>query len=403
MYKDLTRYFSYNVTTLQQYQEATFLELPSITICNHNLVRKSYINKLSQENLGQVFKFFTPYFAQAKLDTLKILQTITENNVNSQNLENIGRDGAHQFDEMILLLKIGQTLKTYPDGIHKSRFTQGGYCHTIHPKSFIDKYGSIKINRAGIKGGVAMLVNISENDYFASVEGSSGLKILVHAPYDEPLMNEVSLSIPPGSHVKIMIQKKEIIDLPFPYGSSHCVDTESDSFMNPLKLYGVYSYNACTMECLVNYLWMQCGCRLLFYHTPKVPVCNAEQTLLCAINATVTYYDTFSLEAACDCHHRCHKTKFAASISLSHFPSKDLDYEHVTNRSIVDDKLSFVNIFYGELGTEVLHQVPSYPFEAAFGEIGGQLGICLGASVLTLIEFIEFFTISCCICARRKT
>jgi acid-sensing ion channel 2 len=61
-----------------------------------------------------------------------------------------------------------------------------------------------------------------------------------------------------------------------------------------------------------------------------------------------------------------------------------------------------IDIFFDELLKTVIRQEPAYPGVSFFGEVGGQMGLCLGASLLTVAEFMEFFTIACVHCCKKR-
>ena len=53
-----------------------------------------------------------------------------------------------------------------------------------------------------------------------------------------------------------------------------------------------------------------------------------------------------------------------------------------------------VDIFYQELSYEEIQQNVAFEFLSLLGEIGGFLGLLLGASVLTVFELIDFVTLT---------
>ena len=90
-------------------------------------MRKSYINQLPPEQhvLGEVFKYFGPVMVASKLNPEDTLRNIELHNLSDINLENIGRLGAQQFDEMVVHYNIGQTINSHPAGFSESHFRQG--------------------------------------------------------------------------------------------------------------------------------------------------------------------------------------------------------------------------------------------------------------------------------------
>ena len=53
-----------------------------------------------------------------------------------------------------------------------------------------------------------------------------------------------------------------------------------------------------------------------------------------------------------------------------------------------------VDIFYQELSYEEIEQNVAFEFLSLLSEIGGFLGLLLGASVLTVCELIDFVTLA---------
>jgi len=49
-----------------------------------------------------------------------------------------------------------------------------------------------------------------------------------------------------------------------------------------------------------------------------------------------------------------------------------------------------INIFFKEMNYESIDQVPGYGFSSLLADIGGNMGLFIGASVLTVIELFDF-------------
>ena len=53
-----------------------------------------------------------------------------------------------------------------------------------------------------------------------------------------------------------------------------------------------------------------------------------------------------------------------------------------------------MDIFYQELSYEEIEQNIAFEFLSLLGEIGGFLGLLLGASVLTVCELVDYLTLA---------
>ncbi|XP_046581235.1 acid-sensing ion channel 1-like [Haliotis rubra] len=60
-----------------------------------------------------------------------------------------------------------------------------------------------------------------------------------------------------------------------------------------------------------------------------------------------------------------------------------------------------IRLFYEDLIVQSTEQSPKYTTETLIGNLGGQMGICLGASILTVTELGEFLLIVCLSIFRR--
>ena len=65
----------------------------------------------------------------------------------------------------------------------------------------------------------------------------------------------------------------QIENLPPPYMGSTCVETNTEknaSFVNPLQHFDHYSYSACELNCLIEFIYDKCGCRTFLHNGTNV-------------------------------------------------------------------------------------------------------------------------------------
>ena len=80
-----------------------------------------------------------------------------------------------------------------------------------------------------------------------------------------------------------------------------------------------------------------------------------------------------------DCLQTCHQIKYDYT----------LNKEDEWNQNDI-----LLQVVLKEFGYEKITQNPAYPPEALFGELGGLLGLFIGASVLTVIEFVDLLVMT---------
>lgn len=76
-------------------------------------------------------------------------------------------------------------------------------------------------------------------------------------------------------------------------------------------------------------------------------------------------------------------------------------YPNMTKSALASRLISF-EVFYTSLEYTMISQSPRYLFIDLVSSLGGTLGVFLGASLLSLMEVIEFFIAACMIMTRRK-
>eukprot|EP00058_Branchiostoma_floridae_P006648 XP_002592136.1 hypothetical protein BRAFLDRAFT_85007 [Branchiostoma floridae] len=54
------------------------------------------------------------------------------------------------------------------------------------------------------------------------------------------------------------------------------------------------------------------------------------------------------------------------------------------------DNILVLNVYYESLNYELIQQMPAIETEGLLGDLGGQMGLFLGASFLSLVEIFEY-------------
>jgi len=131
---------------------------------------------------------------------------------------------------------------------------------------------------------------------------------------------------------------------------------------------------------------------------------------------TVTVTDGLS-PSKCDCPVECEKVKYSTILSAAYFPSAHFwnSIYELLNISVNDTKstktrlqeairkrLLKVNIFYESLSTEVTEKKPAYDLNDFGSDIGGNMGLFLGCSLLTLCEFFDLLLLVLVNCWGKK-
>ncbi|XP_075255616.1 acid-sensing ion channel 2-like [Convolutriloba macropyga] len=319
-----------------------------------------------------------------------------------------------------------------------------------------------KVYKGGAGNGLKMLLITQEDEYLPpqieSFETSleTGFKIEIHDPDVPPLVHQLGIGIAPGLQTFVVLQKEQVTYLTKPWGE--CVQ-KYEKTINFTK----YSDPACRIECETQHIVDECSCRLPFMpilsNKPKSSiVCSPQLYKECAREKLNKIEDG----EACGpetCIKACEISRYKSSMSSVKFPSYlgaiklSEEYPGVftkdstnsggggdsggdgggdsrsggdggSDRSFdggsvkddvkakatqsywkeVENKISkqalVVSIYFQSLSLQTIVQVGAYDFAAMLGDIGGLMGLFIGASAMTLFEFFFFFCDS--LILRRK-
>lgn len=134
----------------------------------------------------------------------------------------------------------------------------------------------------------------------------------------------------------------------------------------------------------------KCGCRR-DYALPDLrglPVCSFQDRP-CLQKAKKEFNLT-----ECDCNTACEQTVYESRVSYSKFPDNTLlriiGQTYNYSKEYLSENFVYLQVGFQYLSYEKREDVPSHTDESLFGELGGNMGLFLGCSVLTICEFLDF-------------
>ncbi|CAB3984646.1 amiloride-sensitive sodium channel subunit alpha-like [Paramuricea clavata] len=142
---------------------------------------------------------------------------------------------------------------------------------------------------------------------------------------------------------------------------------------------------------------------------PRKSMVTLEQ--LSAIQCIHTVSSHFKKhKLGCDekCPQPCEQQSFLNNIMTATLTSKEKELrkkksfgDNNETDFVFDDNILRVKIFYHEFNLQKIVQSTYYDIETLIGDIGGQLGLWIGVSIISVAEFGELL-INLCIVAARK-
>ncbi|EDO48658.1 predicted protein [Nematostella vectensis] len=181
----------------------------------------------------------------------------------------------------------------------------------------------------------------------------------------------------------------------------------SDCDGRGLDLYPKYSRNNCYMESLTKYILQQCKCRAWFMaDVINTSTCSIKEALDCMWPAWEDFDNAYNYTCPVDCEERVYKTRLSSALFLPQkllpltkkykFLMRPKGIPNDTEGAVdfILENYSVINLFFDELRLDTIQQTPAYGFFRLVGDVGGQLGLVLGASVITIVEIIDLVIIN---------
>ena len=247
------------------------------------------------------------------------------------------------------------------------------------------------------------------------LEYKTGLVLLIHNQSTIPYTLNTEINIQSGFETYVGISRVFKNKLGSPY--SDCISTfkSSDTYVN--KLFGYfkelnvnyYNQEFCFELCYQDKLLSKCGC--LDITTPTINgafYCANDTDVACLQEFKNSYFTTTDTQSLCQCPQQCKIIKYDLKLSTFKYPTYAYMYNMATNnntseklplyykpnlsstelmkyakKSVLKLVINYDNLYYTSYDDS-----PAITSEALFGNIGGQLGLCGGVSLISFFEFL---------------
>ncbi|KAI5607563.1 acid-sensing ion channel 1B, partial [Silurus asotus] len=300
-------------------------------------------------------------------------------------------------------------------------FTRYGKCYTFN--SGQDGQPLRITTKGGMGNGLELMLDIQQDEYLP-VWGETGPCMLVcNIKWFQYLFLQFFLSFLP-----FFLQ---LTYLPSPWGDCRSEPIDSDFFTT-------YSITACRIDCETRYLVENCNCRMV--HMPAMRAVMACGNLLylgctcCSRSLSLSLWLAFAAGDApyctpeqykecadpaldflverdndyCVCDTPCNMTRYGKELSFVKIPSKAsakyLAKKYNKTEQYISDNILVLDIFFEALNYETIEQKKAYELPGLLGklffllrlilwiasDIGGQMGLFIGASILTILELFDY-------------
>uniref|UniRef100_S4RS34 Acid sensing ion channel subunit family member 5 n=1 Tax=Petromyzon marinus TaxID=7757 RepID=S4RS34_PETMA len=389
----LAAYYAWPTSTSLTLHYVRDLSFPAVTFCNYNRYRRSSLHGTT--DLLAALSILSAGIKTPHPEYLSgFLWRITLRGYSSPPITQTY--SARNQDLSTTILEIDDTYCenscTPQDFQHV--FTEYGNCYTFNG-GFSEEQRSLKQKTAGAGKGLQVLFDVQQKshlwDYWENPElgfTGVGIRLVVHDPDEPPQVEALGLSIGVGTQAYVSVQHTKSINQQYPWGDCD----PSKKLQSPAP----YSMARCLQECEADLVERICGCKP-FNFPGDIKECSLYQHYHCARDALVI----FLAQGMCtggshlsQCPVPCLHKNFPSSVSYATFPSLQAAqrYERSLNYSLVymRENLLSIDVAYTDLNYALIQQQKTLPESVLLSDIGGQLGLFVGASVITIIEVLEF-------------
>ncbi|XP_045885467.1 acid-sensing ion channel 1B isoform X1 [Micropterus dolomieu] len=390
-------YLQYDRITLLDEMVANNMTFPAVTLCNYNFVRKSQMSYSDLIFMGPLLGFeegMAPGFPLAPEPDRQPGSRFS--------LDEFYNRTRHRMEEMLLECNF----KGIECGAENFReiFTRYGKCYTFN--SGQDGRPLMVTMKGGMGNGLELMLDIQQDEYLPvwgetdETSFEAGIKVQIHTQDEPPFIDQLGFGVAPGFQTFVSCQEQRLTYLPPPWGDCKATPMDSDFF-------STYSITACRIDCETRYLVENCNCRMV--HMPgDAPYCTPEQYKECADPAL-----DFLVERDndyCVCETPCNMTRYGKEMSFVKIPSKAsakyLAKKFNKTEQYIADNILVLDIYFEALNYETIEQKKAYELAGLLGDIGGQMGLFIGASILTILELFDYLyevlKYKLCRCVKKK-
>ncbi|VFV29991.1 amiloride-sensitive cation channel neuronal [Lynx pardinus] len=384
-------YLSYQHVTKVDEVVAQSLVFPAVTLCNLNGFRFSRLTTNDLYHAGELLALLDvnlqipdPHLADPTvLEALRQKANFKHYKPKQFSmLEFLHRVG-HDLKDMMLYCKFKGQECGHQD--FTTVFTKYGKCYMFN--SGEDGKPLLTTVKGGTGNGLEIMLDIQQDEYLPiwgeteETTFEAGVKVQIHSQSEPPFIQELGFGVAPGFQTFVATQEQRLTYLPPPWGE--CRSSEMG-----LDFFPVYSITACRIDCETRYIVENCNCRMV--HMPgDAPFCTPEQHKECAEPALGSAHS----DALCPPP----QSRTHTHLDTLRVPTLDVN-SHLPQQLTVSEASAGKNLTV--LSSTPLHHQMSFEGKATekvrgyqnhtAGDIGGQMGLFIGASILTILELFDY-------------
>ncbi|KAK6180212.1 hypothetical protein SNE40_012404 [Patella caerulea] len=394
------KYVEYDFKTKTSVRYHPRLEFPAITICNLHPLDVNDFNKsnsidrknhnesdpllLDGENFDKLNPLLLEYFEQWLSNPSTLNASDSKWQVFRPKVSDMIKLGFRLGDMILKVFRNEQLLLNMESQFSVNFRGPAEKCFTFNGRYFNEThYHDPLMFHANDK--IAFILDTKQDRYaFSSL--TAGVRLILHRPEEPFHALSPTIRLSPGYYHQIKVSERRYKYLSSPYNSyqnQDCLHVDmprkgSGEYRPP------YSHASCVIQCLTNHTQSLCGCIIESLHYDNSSVfCTVAERHFCALDIWRSYFENGSSDFS-DCKKPCLEIKYDYELSSVLFRPRKLSSFITDFNSIIYVKISFKDTAV----TTTSHE-PEFDFGDIISQLGGYMGFCVGASVLTLVELIQ--------------
>ncbi|CAJ0933218.1 unnamed protein product, partial [Mesorhabditis belari] len=399
------------------------LRFPLVTLCNYNPITQKYLENANGS--GRFTDTLYKYLVQSNAELQAFLSTTNDSELQKMDQEykyykekhpdysvnDFFEHGGYDCSDMMKLCSFaGQKFNCCANV--KETITSLGKCYTVDLRDSdeMDKqispgeYNGLQIVLDSQLGQIYRGSGTESDPVFTN-SFENGFRFYVHDREMMSFITSEGISVSPGSRVYSSIETEKFERLPSS-DWGECVKGWPQKYKSLARLLP-YSRKNCHALCRAQYFHGVCGCAPFLYNSIKVyPTCTPLELYSCLNSRRKHLYK--ALESVCkNCPPECENWEYHAYNSYGfNFSEGARKWLKEQNNEWDDHRIEknfvMMSVFYRELAYTKFQEVKGSDLSTALSNIGGNMGLCYGMSVITCVEIIIFLYKMTWICISKS-
>ena len=411
--QSIFEYFQHDVTSKIRLIKEFPIKFPGIRVCNKDpFITYESIEILADMVQNNSDRFDLSNFAGDSKDKFEVLNYLILNDNDNDKIQKFALNN--------LILNYDSYKDKLDDGlnerIYSCQFNRFNCSHLITYDFdltsglcfiFNTENPYLDIRNIGEFFGLELILVVGKQKKYNYLASSYGSVIYIYNQ-SYPLSKLNAIEVSEGTETKIAYSRSFNEQEKFPY--SDCVisstdnpDTiKSDYAKDIIKKNDTYTQFNCLIDCLQDSYFNACGCFNNEFDCATCDnktMCDSNDELFClkAMNISMEIEET--CQKKCPLEYETQSLSFQVSSSV--YPTETEKYRLLKRSKIlrnfmrdnetIEDKIIKIKIFTESFFYQYVSETPSVTIPNLLASFGGNLGLCLGISLLTLFEIVEIF------------